>query len=97
MIPQLFFSLETVYQVRRLYFFSRCLETFPSLSTDISAAKHADLLFVKAKPGGDNDLAAYCTREGITHVLFEDFSQVLPVVQHVVSGKKTVTDVIRGA
>ena len=72
------------------------IEEFPSLSTDISAARHADLLFVKAKPGGENDLAAYCTREGITHVLFEDFSQVLPVVQAVVSGEKTLADVVRG-
>ncbi|CAL1698945.1 unnamed protein product [Somion occarium] len=30
--------------------------------SDMSAARHADLLFVKKKPGADNDLAAYCTR-----------------------------------
>jgi len=62
--------------------------------SDISAAKHADLLFVKAKPGGDNDLEAYCKREGIPHVLFEDFSQVLPVVQSVVVGEKTVAEIV---
>ena len=64
--------------------------------SDISAARHADLLFVKAKPDGENDLAAYCIREKITHVLFEDFSQVLPVVQSIVKGGKTVAQVVSG-
>jgi 2,3-diketo-5-methylthio-1-phosphopentane phosphatase len=62
--------------------------------SDISAAKHADVLFVKEKPGGENDLAAYCTRERIRHVLFEDFSKALPIVQSVVEGQKTVNDVV---
>jgi 2-hydroxy-3-keto-5-methylthiopentenyl-1-phosphate phosphatase len=60
---------------------------------DISAAKHADLLFVKSKEGGDNDLAAYCKREGLTHKLFEDFGKALPVVQSIVEGKQTIKDV----
>ncbi|KAF9461728.1 HAD-like domain-containing protein [Collybia nuda] len=62
--------------------------------SDISAAKHADLLFVKQKDDGENDLAAYCTREGIKHVLFKDFSNALPVVQSVVQGKKTLAEVL---
>ncbi|KAG6907613.1 hypothetical protein DXG01_008190 [Tephrocybe rancida] len=62
--------------------------------SDISAAKHADLLFVKVKGDGENDLSSYCTREGIKHVLFEDFSTALPVVQSVVAGKKTVAEVL---
>ncbi|KAF9444921.1 hypothetical protein P691DRAFT_711132 [Macrolepiota fuliginosa MF-IS2] len=62
--------------------------------SDISAAKHADLLFVKSKPGGDNDLAAYCKREGIRHVLFEDFQEALPLVKSIVEGKKTIEQVV---
>ncbi len=57
---------------------------------DMSAAKHADVLFVKTKDQGDNDLAAYCTREGIKHILFDDFSKAMPVVQSVVRGELTV-------
>ncbi|KAG6865495.1 hypothetical protein C0991_002093 [Blastosporella zonata] len=62
--------------------------------SDISAAKHADLLFVKVKGDGENDLSSYCTREGIKHVLFEDFSKALPVIQSVVAGKQTVAEVL---
>ncbi|KAG5715187.1 hypothetical protein E4T56_gene3063 [Termitomyces sp. T112] len=62
--------------------------------SDISAARHADLLFVKVTSSGDNDLSSYCTREGITHVLFEDFSRALPVVKSVVAGDKTVAEVL---
>ncbi|RDB27056.1 Pdp3-interacting factor 1 [Hypsizygus marmoreus] len=62
--------------------------------SDISAAKHADVLFVKTKDDGENDLAAYCTREGIRHVLFDDFAKALPVVQAVVRGEKSVEDVV---
>ncbi|KAH9478598.1 Pdp3-interacting factor 1 [Psilocybe cubensis] len=62
--------------------------------SDISAAKYADVLFVKTKLDGENDLAAYCQREGIKHVLFSDFSKALPVVQSVVEGKKTINEVV---
>jgi 2-hydroxy-3-keto-5-methylthiopentenyl-1-phosphate phosphatase len=55
----------------------------------MSAAKHADMLFAKDKPDGENDLSAYCTREGIPHVLFSDFSKALPVVRSIVEGEKT--------
>ncbi|KAI9511028.1 HAD-like domain-containing protein [Russula earlei] len=57
--------------------------------SDMSAAKHADVLFVKEKPDGDNDLATYCVKENIPHVLFADFSKVVPVVRSIVEGKKT--------
>lgn len=60
--------------------------------SDMSAAKHADLLFVKMKPDSENDLAAYCEREGISHVRFENFSDALGLVQQVVEGKKTVSE-----
>jgi 2-hydroxy-3-keto-5-methylthiopentenyl-1-phosphate phosphatase len=56
---------------------------------DMSAAKHADMLFAKDKPDGENDLAAYCTRENIPYVLFTDFSKALPVVRSIVEGEKT--------
>ncbi|TFK38257.1 HAD-like domain-containing protein [Crucibulum laeve] len=78
----------------------RALESPPTLFffgdgvSDISAAKHADVLFVKEKPGGENDLAAYCIRERIKHVLFQDFSTALSVVQSIVESKKTVEDVV---
>ena len=41
-----------------------------------------------------NDLAAYCTREGIPHVLFEDFGKALGVVKQVVDGKLSVKDAL---
>ncbi|EJD45323.1 hypothetical protein AURDEDRAFT_114161 [Auricularia subglabra TFB-10046 SS5] len=62
--------------------------------SDLSAARHADLLLVKAKAGGENDLAAYCRREGIPHVLFEDFRGALKVVMGIVSGDMTKEDVL---
>ncbi|KAF9051640.1 HAD-like domain-containing protein [Panaeolus papilionaceus] len=62
--------------------------------SDISAAKHADLLFVKTKADGENDLAAYCRREGIKHALFSDFSQALPIVESIVNGSKTVEGIL---
>ncbi|KAF4618712.1 hypothetical protein D9613_009873 [Agrocybe pediades] len=62
--------------------------------SDISAAQHANLLFVKTKLDGENDLAVYCQREGIKHVLFDDFSKALPIVQSVVQGGKTIDDIL---
>lgn len=60
----------------------------------MSAAKHADILFVKEKDDGENDLAAYCKKEGIKHILFPDFSKALQVVQSVVTGQKTAAEVL---
>ncbi|KIY69808.1 hypothetical protein CYLTODRAFT_420371 [Cylindrobasidium torrendii FP15055 ss-10] len=57
--------------------------------SDMSAAKHADHLFVKLKSFGENDLAAYCTREGIPHRTFTDFSDVVPVVREMVEKAKS--------
>ncbi len=56
---------------------------------DMSAARHADVLFVKEKPDGENDLAAYCNREGIPHILFADFGRALGVVSAIVEGRTT--------
>jgi len=44
----------------------------PFYGIDMSAAKHADLLFVKEMANGDSDLAAYCKEQGIDHVSFKD-------------------------
>ncbi|KAF8958164.1 HAD-like domain-containing protein [Flammula alnicola] len=62
--------------------------------SDISAAKYADVLFVKTKADGENDLAVYCQREGIKHTLFSDFVKVLPVVESIVKGEKSIDDVV---
>lgn len=62
------------------------------LSPDISAARHADVLFVKNKPDGENDLATYCQRENITHIMFDTFSTALPIMQEIVSGNKSIQD-----
>lgn len=64
------------------------------LCIDISAAKHADLLFVKTKEDGENDLSVYCEREGIKHHLIRTFGEALPVVQDIVEGRKTIQDVL---
>ena len=60
----------------------------------MSAAEHADVLFVKQKGDGGNGLATYCTRQGIRHILFSEFSEALPIVQSVVKGEKSVNDVL---
>ncbi|KAI6097230.1 HAD-like domain-containing protein [Pisolithus sp. B1] len=57
--------------------------------SDMSAARHADVLFVKQKNDGENDLAAYCKREGIPHILFSDFGAALKTVRAIVEGSKT--------
>lgn len=60
----------------------------------MSAAKHADVLFVKIKPGPENDLHEYCKKEGIPHVLFPNFSQALADVKAIVTGEKTKEEVL---
>lgn len=62
--------------------------------SDMSAARHADVLFVKQKADGENDLAAYCNKEGIKHVLFKDFGKALNVVRSVVEGKSTTGEAL---
>jgi len=64
--------------------------------SDLSAARHADVLFVKQKAGGENDLAAFCRREGIPHIIFEDFNEALPIVQAIVSGRLAKEAALRG-
>jgi hypothetical protein len=51
----------------------------------MSAAQHADVLFVKLKENGESDLAKYCDNLGIKNIKFQDFSQALPIVQSIVA------------
>ncbi|SAM04145.1 hypothetical protein [Absidia glauca] len=51
--------------------------------SDISAAKHADLLF--ARKG--RDLETHCDRNGIPYVSFDSFQDILVVVDRLASGK----------
>jgi 2-hydroxy-3-keto-5-methylthiopentenyl-1-phosphate phosphatase len=67
----------------------------PLPQTDISAAKYADVLFVKTKADGENDLAAYCHREGIKHIEFGNFSEAVAPVAAIVKGEKTIDDLVR--
>lgn len=61
----------------------------------MSAARSADALFVKLKPGTGNDLARHCEKEKIPYRAFESFEDVKKVVQDVVEGKLKVEDVGR--
>ncbi|KIO26071.1 hypothetical protein M407DRAFT_243868 [Tulasnella calospora MUT 4182] len=65
--------------------------------SDLSAAQHADVLFAKDKPDGENDLAAYCTNMGIKHLTFKHFEEALPIVASVVEGRATVEDVLKAS
>lgn len=54
--------------------------------SDISAAKHADVLF--ARKG--RDLEFYCKREGIPFIAFDTFAEVENVVRSLVDGKARI-------
>jgi 2-hydroxy-3-keto-5-methylthiopentenyl-1-phosphate phosphatase len=60
----------------------------------MSAAKHADLLFVRLKENGESDLATYCDQQGIKNIKFEEFSQTMGLVKAVVGGAMTVTEAL---
>lgn len=51
---------------------SLCLEDRVECLIDLSAARHADVLFTKEMANGDSDLLAYCKREKINYVPFTD-------------------------
>lgn len=46
--------------------------------SDLSAAKHADLLFAKTMVNGHSDLQTYCEKQGIRHVPFVDLYVCIP-------------------
>ncbi|GAA5951847.1 hypothetical protein JCM21900_004164 [Sporobolomyces salmonicolor] len=60
--------------------------------SDLSAARAADLLFVKVVENHPNDLAVHCNREKIPYVPFAQFEQVRDVVSSVVQGEKTIEE-----
>ncbi|KAL7411318.1 HAD-like domain-containing protein [Mrakia frigida] len=60
--------------------------------SDMSAAQHAHVLFVKNKEG--NDLKIYCENKGLPFKLFDDFTTVLEEVKAVVEGAKTPEQVM---
>lgn len=62
--------------------------------SDLSAARHSDLLFTKVNKEGTSDLLTYCIREGIPHVRVSDFHQVLEHVKEVVLQGKSTGQVI---
>ena len=68
-----------------------------TLTPDLSAAKHADVLFAKEMANGDSDLMAYCKKETIPFVPFTDFTKVLEKVKEVVEGKKSPKEVLAEA
>ncbi|KAL2060193.1 hypothetical protein VTL71DRAFT_9588 [Oculimacula yallundae] len=57
--------------------------------SDLSAAKETDLLFAKA----GKDLVTYCENDEISHVIFQDFSQILATAKDIVSGERSVKEV----
>lgn len=54
--------------------------------SDISAAKHADVLFARK----DRDLEFYCKREDIPYIPFDTFAEVESVVRKLVDGKARI-------
>ncbi|WVF67508.1 hypothetical protein IAT40_002264 [Kwoniella sp. CBS 6097] len=63
--------------------------------SDLSAARHADVLFAKVMANGHSDLKTFCEREHIPHVPFTDFNKVLERVKEVVEGGKSVEQVLK--
>jgi len=62
--------------------------------SDLSAARAADLLFVKVIPNHTNDLSKHCIREKIPFVQFAEFSQVKIAVEAVVTGTQTIDQLL---
>ncbi|KAI5480444.1 protein of pyridoxal phosphate phosphatase-related family [Pseudohyphozyma bogoriensis] len=63
--------------------------------SDLSAARAADLLFVKVIPNHTNDLSVHCDREKIPYVAFEQFLQVKDTVESVVTKKTTIEALLK--
>ena len=59
-------------------------EGLRTIKSDMSVAKHTDVLFVKQGDGGGNDLVTYRTKLGIRHIVFTDFPNALPTADQVV-------------
>lgn len=62
--------------------------------SDLSAARAADLLFVKVVPGAHNDLARHCKKESIPHIVFDSFDLVQKTVEDVVVNGRALADLV---
>ncbi|GAA6060522.1 hypothetical protein JCM10212_005603 [Sporobolomyces blumeae] len=62
--------------------------------SDLSAARAADLLFVKVIENHTNDLSVHCDREKIPYVPFSHFEQVRDAVKSVVEKQKSVDELL---
>ncbi|PKI83655.1 hypothetical protein MVES1_002763 [Malassezia vespertilionis] len=60
--------------------------------SDMSAARHADVLFVKDKQ--DNDLATYCNNNNINYHLFKDWSVPKKMLQDLIEGNVQTDQII---
>ncbi|GAN11495.1 2,3-diketo-5-methylthio-1-phosphopentane phosphatase [Mucor ambiguus] len=60
--------------------------------SDISAAKHADVLFARK----DRDLEFYCKREDIPYIPFDTFAEVESVVRKLVDGRARIEKSLSG-
>lgn len=60
--------------------------------SDMSAARHADVLFVKDKK--DNDLARYCDNNKIGYHLFKDWTVPKQMIQKFLNGEMTLDELI---
>ncbi|KAK0520193.1 hypothetical protein OC835_007287 [Tilletia horrida] len=65
------------------------------LLSDMSAARHADVLFVKDQE--DNDLAVYCRRHEIPFKLFKDWTVIRDEVAKVLEGKAKPAEIMDSA
>ncbi|SCV74275.1 BQ2448_6707 [Microbotryum intermedium] len=63
--------------------------------SDLSAARAANLLFVKVIPGHTNDLSVHCDREQIPYVAFEQFLQVKDAVANVIEKRATIEQLLK--
>lgn len=59
--------------------------------SDMSAARHADVLFVKDRK--DNDLKTYCDTHKIKYTLFKDWTVVKAMVEKIISGEIPIESV----
>lgn len=62
--------------------------------SDLSAARCAHLLFVKIKENHTNDLWKHCVRENLPFVQFTQFAEVKAAVEAVVTGSKTIEELL---
>lgn len=58
--------------------------------SDMSAAAHADILFVKEKQ--DNDLKIYCDNKGIKYTLFDSWLVIKKQFEDIAAGRVSVDD-----